>query len=207
LTRWAVCPDAVPVDAPADVFISIDVEADGPVPGDFSMSSLGAVVAEPALDRTFYRELKPITDRFVPEAAAVSKLDRAKLKAEGADPATAMREFAEWANAAAGRGRRPVAVCFNATFDWQFVNWYFHHFLGKNPFGISGLDIKALYMGALGLPRWGQTSKRNFDRTFLSGRPHSHNALDDAKEQAEIFLKVYLRALQNWKAPKGADPR
>lgn len=185
------------MDAIGDVFISIDVEADGPIPGDFSMSSLGAVVAEPALGRTFYRELRPITDRFVPEAAAVSKLDRAKLLAEGADPAAVMREFAEWAEVAAGRGRRPVAVFFNATFDWQFVNWYFHHFLGRNPFGISGLDIKALYMGTLGLPRWGQASKRNFDSAFLSGRAHSHNALDDAKEQAEIFLKVYERALEN----------
>ncbi len=192
---------------PNDVFISIDVEADGPIPGDFSMSSLGAVVAEPALDRTFYREFKPITDRFVPDAAAVSKLDRAKLVAEGADPATAMREFADWTNKTAGRGRRPVAVFFNATFDWQFVNWYFLHFLGKNPFGISGIDIKALYMGALGLPRWGLTSKRNFDRAFLSERPHSHNALDDAKEQAEIFLKVYERALARQGSPSTDDRR
>ncbi len=191
------------MDETGDLYISIDVEADGPIPGDYSMSSLGAVVAEPALDRTFYRELQPITDRFLPEAAAVSKLDRAKLVAQGADPATAMREFGEWAVQSAGRGRRAVAVCFNATFDWQFINWYFLHFLGKNPLGISALDIKALYMGALGLARWTLTSKRNFDPAFLSKRPHSHNALDDAREQAEIFLKVYERALQNRARPPG----
>ncbi len=191
----------------ADVFISIDVEADGPIPGDFSMSSLGAVVAEPALDRSFYREFKPISDRFVPEAAAVSKLDRAKLVAEGADPATAIGEFAQWVTASAGGGRRPVGVFFNATFDWQFVNWYLLHFLGKNPFGTSGIDIKALYMGALGLPRWSLTSKRNFDKAFLSDRPHSHNALDDAREQAEIFLKVYAEALRKGGAASTHDRR
>jgi DNA polymerase III epsilon subunit-like protein len=180
-----------------DLYISIDTEADGPIPGDYSMSSFGAVVAEPALDRTFYRELKPVSERFVPEAAAVSGLDRAKLVAEGADPHQAMREFAGWLQELTGGRRRPVAVCFNATFDWQFINWYFLHFLGKNPFGISALDIKALYMGALGVPRWRDTSKRNFERAYLSGRPHLHNALEDAKEQAEIFLKVYERALRN----------
>jgi DNA polymerase III epsilon subunit-like protein len=180
-----------------DLYISIDVEADGPIPGDYSMSSIGAVVCEPALDRTFYRELKPISELFVHEAAAVSGLDRAKLAADGADPHQAMREFEWWLQEQTGGRRRPVAVMFNATFDWQFVNWYFLHFLGKNPFGISALDIKALYMGALGVPRWRDTSKRTMDKAFLSNKRHSHNALEDAVEQAEVFLKVYERALAN----------
>jgi len=185
-----------------DLFISIDVEADGPIPGDFSMSSLGAVVCEPALDRTFYRELQPISEAFVKEAAAVSGLDRERLKAQGTEPHQAMREFEGWIKEVADRGRRPVAVFFNAPFDWQWINWYFQHFLGKNPFGISGIDIKALYMGALGVPKWSGTTKRHFDRAYLSARPHSHNALDDAKEQAEIFLKVYERAAAN----RGKEP-
>jgi len=170
------------------------VEADGPIPADFSMQSLGAVVAEPGLGRTFYREFKPISEKFDPSAAAVSKLDRAQLAENGAEPAEAMRSFTEWIKSMCEGNERPVAVFFNATFDWQFVNWYFRHFLGANPFGISGIDIKALYMGALGKSRWGDTSKRRLDRRFLSDIRHTHNALDDAKEQAEIFLKVYEHA-------------
>jgi ribonuclease T len=194
------------MDSPSDLYISIDIEADGPIPGDYSMSSLGAVVCEPALDRTFYREFKPICEMFVPEAAAVSGLDRAKLAAEGADPHQAMREFEGWIQEVSGGKPRAVAVFFNAPFDWQFVNWYFRHYLGDNPFGISGIDIKALYMGATGVAKWRDTSKRHFDKSFLSERPHSHNALDDAKEQAEIFLKVYARAAAN--APRAsADDR
>lgn len=192
------------MESPGDLYISIDVEADGPIPGDYSMSSLGAVVCEPALDRTFYREFKPISEMFVPEAAAVSGLDRAKLAAEGADPHHAMREFDWWLHELTGGRRRAVAVFFNAPFDWQWVNWYFLHYLGKNPFGISGIDIKALYMGALGVGKWSGTTKRHFDRAFLSDRPHSHNALDDAKEQAEIFLKVFERAAANRRTQPGA---
>jgi DNA polymerase III epsilon subunit-like protein len=171
-----------------DVFVSVDIEADGPIPGDYSMISLGAaVVGSEGL--TFYREIKPISSKFVPEALAVSGLAREKLLAEGREPEAAMREFAGWLLKVCPTGR-PVFVAFNATFDWMFVNWYFVHFVGVNPFGISGLDIKAYYMGALGLPRWSDTSKRRFDKRFLTTSPHTHHALDDAREQAEIFLRL-----------------
>ena len=171
-----------------DVFVSVDIEADGPIPGDYSMISFGAVVVgQPAL--TFYRELKPISDRFVPEALAVSGLDRAVLARDGAEPEAAMREFTAWL-AEVSPKRRPVFVAFNATFDWMFVHWYFLHFTGKNPFGISGLDIKAYYMGALGKKTWADTTKGKFDKRFLSDAPHTHHALDDAREQAEVFEKV-----------------
>jgi DNA polymerase III epsilon subunit-like protein len=171
-----------------EVFISIDIEADGPIPGDYSMSSFGAVVVEEP-EHTFYRELRPISDRFDPKAAAVSGLDRARLVADGVDPADAMRQFAAWITEVA-RGRRPVFVAFNATFDWMFVHWYFMHFLGTNPFGISGLDIKAYYMAALRKQTWGETSKTAIDARFLSPHPHTHNALDDALEQADLFSKL-----------------
>ena len=178
-----------------DLYISIDIESDGPIPGDYSMSSFGAVVAQAPFDRTFYRELKPITDKFVPEAAAVAGLSRDKLQAEGADPAQAMRDFAAWIKEECGRGRRPVAVFFNAPFDWQFINWYFHHFFGQNPLGISGLDVKALYMGASGKRRWSETAKAKIERHLRSSRRHTHHALSDAIEQAELFLNVYAMSL------------
>ena len=43
-------------------YIMVDIEADGPIPGDYSMVCLGAVVVEPALVRTFYGQLRPISD-------------------------------------------------------------------------------------------------------------------------------------------------
>ncbi len=174
--------------AKRDVTISIDIEADGPIPGDYSMSSFGAVVVDRP-EHTFYRELRPISTQWIPEAAAVSGLDRDQLIRDGADPAQAMRDFADWI-AQVSAGGRPVFVAFNATFDWMFVHWYFIHFTGKDPFGISGLDVKAYYMGALAKPSWSATSKRNLEPEFLSDRPHTHNALDDAREQAEVFAKI-----------------
>ena len=108
------------------------------------------------------------------------------LAEKGIAPATAMADFEQWLKEVSVQ-RRPVFVAFNATFDWMFTAYYFHRFLGRNPFGISGLDIKAYYMGKFGTS-WRQTAKRNIDPRFLSDRPH--NALDDAIEQAELFMKI-----------------
>lgn len=172
-----------------EIYISVDIEADGPIPGDYSMMSFGACVADNP-DVAFYRELKPISDKFIPEAAAVSGLDRNQLIKTGAEPLVAMQEFIQWLRDICGQTARPVFVAFNATFDWMFVHWYFIHFVGSNPFGISGWDIKAYYTGIVNSKLWSDTSKKNMDRKFLSSKPHTHNALDDAREQAEIFNRL-----------------
>ncbi len=171
-----------------EIYISIDVEANGPIPGEFSMTALGAcVVGRP--DETFYVELKPLHDRFDPKALEVGGLGMEHLRANGADPADAMPRFAEWVRGIAGHEGRPVMVAFNATFDWMFLHWYLVKFAGWDPFGISGLDMKAYFMGMTGA-RWGATRKTDVLRLFPAGLPHTHNALDDAREQAEIFARM-----------------
>ena len=79
-----------------DVYISVDVEADGPIPLVHSLSSLGAAVAgrfdgtaftraDPT-EQTFYAELQPVSDEFDAQAAAVAGLDRERLQREGETP-------------------------------------------------------------------------------------------------------------------------
>ena len=84
----------------------------------------------------------------------------------------------------------PVFVGLNAPYDWMFVHWYFIHFTGKNPFGISAWDIKAYYAGVAKKTRWADTARKKMEKRFRSKRRHTHNALDDALEQAEIFQKL-----------------
>jgi DNA polymerase III epsilon subunit-like protein len=172
-----------------EIYISVDVEAAGPIPSEFSMLSIGAcVVDEPT--KTFYAELQPINDKFIPEALKVSHLDFEQLKKNGLKPKDAMSRFSDWVGGVSG-DLRPVFVGFNACFDWAFINWYFHKFLDKNPFGISGLDVKAFYMGLAGVT-WDETRSSQLPDKFKSAVKHSHNALDDAREQAEIFRKLLL---------------
>ena len=173
-----------------EVYISVDIEANGPIPGEYSMTAVGAcVVGRP--ETSFYAELKPLHDRFDPKALAVGGLTMEHLREEGEDPAAAMARLCAWVKEAAGPGR-PVFVAFNATFDWMFLHWYLVKFAGTDPFGISGLDVKAYFMGMTGC-RWGSTRKGDVLRAFPVGLPHTHNALDDAREQARIFAGM-LRA-------------
>ncbi len=170
-----------------EIFISVDIEASGPIPGEFSMLSLGACVVGD-MAKSFYAELKPTSEKFVPEALAVSNFDLEKLKRNGGDPAETMAKFSDWISAVAGENS-PIFVGFNATFDWAFVNWYFYTFLNKNPFGIGGIDIKAFYMGLAGVT-WDQTRSSQLPPEFKSDLVHTHNALDDARSQADIFEKL-----------------
>lgn len=169
-------------------FISVDIEASGPIPGEYSMLSLGACSVFDQ-SQTFYVEFKPITLKYDLEAIRVAGLSMEALSKTGVDPKVGMQRFATWVKEVC-EGARPVFVAFNASFDWMFVDYYFHRFLGHDPFGVSGLDIKAYYMGKFGKKAWAETSKRWIDSRFLGGR-HTHHALDDAIEQAEIFKKMY----------------
>jgi len=183
-----------------DLYISADIEADGPIPGAYSMLAFGFAVASrfdgqvfaplnPA-DLTFYRELQPISETFNPEALRVSKLDRERLKHEGADPAEAMAEAAAWVSQQAGTAR-PVLVGFPAVFDWMFLHWYFVNFTGASPFGFSSaLDMKTIYQQKARVTI-DLAGRGDLPPELRSAREHTHNALDDAIEQAEIFNRLF----------------
>ena len=160
-------------------YFMVDVEADGPIPGRYSMVSFGAIVVEPGLMRTFYGRLRPISEEFVPEALAVSKLSREETLAFP-DPGDVMREFAEWIEA--NTTGRPIFVSDNNGFDWQFINWYFHAFLEKNPFGHSSMNLGSLYKGLV------KDTKQNFKH--LRRSKHTHNPVDDARGNAEALLHL-----------------
>ena len=130
--------------------ISVDVETSGPVPTQYSMLALGACVVGQQ-DEGFYVELEPLNGNAVPEALKVTGFDMAELDRTGTRPEAAMREFRDWVGQVS-RSAKPVFVGFNAGFDWSFVNWYLHRYLGENPFGFAPLDIKSYYMGLTGFP-------------------------------------------------------
>lgn len=160
-------------------YVMVDVEADGPIPGDYSMVSFGAVIVEPGLERTFYGQLKPISDAFIPQALAVSGFSRDECLAFD-EPATVIQEFRDWL--ARNCKGRMLFVSDNNGFDWQFINWYFHHFLGGNPFGFSSTNLGSLYKGMQ------RDCFVNFKH--LRETRHTHHPVDDAKGNAEALLKM-----------------
>jgi DNA polymerase III epsilon subunit-like protein len=160
-------------------YIMVDVEADGPIPGDYSMTSFGAIVVEPSLSKTFYAQLKPISDRWIPEALKISGFSR-ELTLAFAEPQSVMEKFAAWIDAESLG--RPLFISDNNGFDWQFINWYFHHFLGRNPFGHTSSNLGSLYKGLV------KDTFVNFKH--LRKTEHSHHALEDARGNAEALLNL-----------------
>lgn len=160
-------------------WIMVDVEADGPIPGDYSMVAFGAVLVTEALDRTFYARLKPISEQWVPGALAVSGFSREQTLGFD-DPAQVMAGFAAWIKEVAPG--RVVFVSDNNGFDWQFINWYFCHFTGSNPFGHSSTNLGSLYKGLV------KDTFQNFKH--LRKTRHTHHPVDDARGNAEALLAM-----------------
>jgi ribonuclease T len=177
---------------PAEAYISVDIETAGPNPSQYSLLSVGAcTVWQPR--RNFYIELQPINDRMLPEAYAIHGLSIESLKENGIAPGEAMAQFESWLKEVVPVGQKPIFVAFNAPFDWMFVSDYFHRYLGHNPFGHAALDIKAYYMGFSG-SNWKETAMRNVSEHIFDGRDISHNALEDAIDQAEMFARLSNQA-------------
>ncbi len=175
---------------PSECWISVDVETSGPNPGGYSLLSIGACRYDDP-EQGFYVELVPVHDRAVPSALAVSGLQLDELTRTGAQPEAAMQAFADWVAAVVPAGRRPVFVGFNAGFDWMFVCDYFHRYLGHNPFGHAALDIKSVALGALRVS-WPETSLQRLSALVLDGRSLSHDALQDARDQAALLRALIL---------------
>ncbi len=160
-------------------YIMVDIEADGPIPGDYSMISLGAIVVEPTLSKTFYAEIRPVSEIYVPEALSVSGFSR-ETTMGFEEPATVMERFETWIKA--NSKGQAMFISDNNGFDWMFVCWYFHHFLKRNPFGFSSTNLGSLYKGIV------KDTTKNFKH--LRQSKHTHNALEDAKGNAEALLEI-----------------
>jgi hypothetical protein len=184
-----------------DIYFSLDIEADGPIPGRYSMLAFGLAVAarfdgqtfeqrDPTAE-TFYRELQPISEEFDTAALEVSDLKRSDLVQAGASPAAAMTEAAAWIEHTAGSDR-PVAVAFPACYDWLFFYWYLVTFSRTgSPFGFSScLDMKTMLQQRAGVVM-DKAGLNDLPRDVRAARPHTHNALDDALQQAEIFQRLW----------------
>jgi len=186
----------------SEIYISTDVETDGPIPGPHSMLSFGsaAYTADKQLVSTFSANLETL-----PEASAHPKTAEwwarqpqawAACRANVRKPEDAMRSYVDWINTLQAK---PVFVAYPAGFDFLFVYWYLMRFVGESPFSYSALDMKSYAMAVLGT-EYRESTKRNMPKHWFDRLPHTHVALDDAIEQGALFCNM----LQHNRARRGA---
>lgn len=159
-------------------YFVVDVESDGPIPNKYSMVCFGSVIVEPELNRTFYGQTKPISDRWIPESLAISGFTREQhLLFE--DPKHVMTRFESWI-LNNNRNGKPVFLSDNNAYDFAWINYYFHYFIGRNPFGYSSRRIGDIIAG---LEKDLRCKWKKHRETS-----HDHNPVNDSIGNAEAFL-------------------
>ena len=176
----------------AEIYVSTDVETDGPIPGPHSMLSFASAAyrGDKTLLDTFSANLHTLPGasghpdtmawwQTQPEAWAEARRDLQ-------DPATAISAYVSWVKRLPGK---PVFVAYPAGFDFLFVYWYMIRFVGESPFSHSALDMKTFAMALLHKD-YRDSTKRNMPRHWFDPLPHTHKALDDAVEQGALFCNM-----------------
>jgi hypothetical protein len=189
-----------------EVYVSTDVESDGPIPGPNSMLSIGsaAFTMVDGMVGTFSANLvelpgsspDPITKAEFwdknPEAWAACRKDVRP-------PGEVMRDYVAWVEGLPGK---PVFVGYPATYDFMFVYWYMIKFGLRSPFSFSALDIKSYAMAVLRKP-YRESTKRGMPRRWFPKSRHTHVAVEDAVEQGELFMNVLRENLSGKPGPGG----
>ncbi len=175
-----------------EIYVSTDVEADGPIPGPHSMVSFAsaAFTRDQRLVATFSANLEPLPGATVhpvtqawwrkyPEAWKAVQTNRQP-------PDRVMADYVRWLKQLPGR---PVFVGYPATYDFMFIYWYLMSFEGESPFAIYGLDAKSFAMAMLHRD-FHEVSRKTMPERWFGGMRHSHLPLDDALEQGHLFLNM-----------------
>ncbi len=186
-----------------EIYVSTDIESDGPLPGPNSMLSYASVAFDPegVVLGTFTENLILLPDA-VPDADTMcwwgepaQQASWLESRKDPQDPVASLTRYVKWVENLPGvekgdRGvKNAVFVAYPAGFDFLFMYWYMVRYAGHSPFSFSAIDVKSFAMSVLGT-NYRNTGKKNMPKRWFSKRPHTHVALDDAYEQGELFINM-----------------
>jgi 3'-5' exoribonuclease Rv2179c-like domain len=188
-----------------ELYISIDIETDGPAPGLNSMRALGAVAFAPDGKECggWYATIEPLpeatTDKQTMEWWDTQPDSYREITASPTPASYVIPHFVRWLEEDL-RGNKLIAVGWPIAFDFAFVNYYCHRFTGRNPLGFAGLDIRSYANGLAGHASYYGLKEADIldiagpvDRDGL----RDHFALDDAIGQGRLFIALLNKARKN----------
>ena len=175
-----------------EVYVSTDVETDGPIPGPHSMCSFAsaAYLADKTLVGTFSANLALLPGasghphQMAWWAAHPDAWERCRTDPQ--PPRQVMADYVAWVESLPGT---PVFVAYPVGFDFGFIYWYLMRFVGRSPFKHHGIDVRSYAMGML-KRRYGESSWQHYPDRWFDDLPHTHQALDDATRQGVLFCNM-----------------
>ena len=186
-------------------YVVCDIEADGPVPGPYSMISLGAVAVtkDGTQNGEFEINLHPLDNAkthpmtmkwfstHAPDALEYARQNQVS-------PRDAMNKFGDWLLALP---TPRVMAAHPAPLDFMWINWYIQVFLANRleeppftfPFfdkkGQAAFDIKSYAAAVLGKD-YIKIDRGNYSKELHDNKKHSHKAIEDAREYAQLLIKL-----------------
>lgn len=184
-----------------DLYVSFDVESDGPCPLDNSMINFGAVFynSNGVYLNEYSVNLYPLSNATADPGTsawwrsqfAINPELEFELMKDRKYAFQAIPDFVRFSESVQEKHKgKLVAMAYPAGYDWSFLYTYMLKFAGKSPYGFSCLDIKTYAMAKLGIP-FHEAHKKNFPKHwFNKNLKHTHLGIDDAKEQAALFFSA-----------------
>lgn len=179
-----------------EIYVSTDIETDGPIHGENSLLSIGsaAYFSDKTLLGTFSANLETLVGAVQnPETMEWWKTQPEAWKAcrkNCLSPEKAMQDYRIWLEQLPGR---IIFLAYPVAFDYPFGSYYLRRFAGKNPFGLNAIDIRSYIMGLRG-KNYRQSGTNYLPKRFFDNLPHTHVALDDALEQGALFCNLLAEA-------------
>lgn len=182
-----------------ELYVSIDIEADGKIPARNSMMSFGAAAytLDKELLTTFSANLKPypgaIPDVDTMRFWAQNPVAYQASTCDQQDPAQALKDFDTWLSKLrdmrSGWTYKPVMVAYPGGYDFQWVNWYLNYYVGFNRMGWSVFCLKSYVAAHLKID-YNKSVKKRMPKYWFDQFPHTHIAIDDAIEQGALAINV-----------------
>jgi hypothetical protein len=184
------------------LFLSLDVECDGPCPGLNNLLSIGVACfdTENKLISTFERNILEQTE-FKSDPDTMDFWSKNKeawdhCHTDQVEPVVAMKEFGDFLTDLKTR-YKIMTLGWPINYDWMWIHYYLHRYYGSNPLGYSAKDIGS-YAWAMSKDKT-TSDIDDFVNSYADPRfPHTHKALDDALEQGAKFVNM-------WKANTSRD--
>lgn len=179
------------------IYVSVDMEAEGPTPGQHSMLSLGADARLPDGTKlgTFSENLLELPGTTMDDKTllwwAQHPIAWLATRTNQRDPQLVMRQFDAWLKVLSHQhgGAKVVFVAYPISFDYDYVLYYARKFLGYDPFEGRIVDMRSMAMGTLGVD-YDEGNKAHMPPEWDAMAEMSHIAVEDAIQQADLFFAM-----------------